>query len=506
MPSPYLWCTTLAVTILLGMNTTVIGMPQDDKTLAELQRQVAQLQVQLKQQATKQSKLGNVAESSERVRDVGRKIVRRTQHQYEQDIDLQIRLYDLSDLFAVSPNYPAIKLDEFETGRQVFSVSAGQQGGGGFGGGGGGGFGGGGSGGGVGGGGVFNLAPTQFAAPIQEVQSLNMRSAQVTMKQLVATIEETVKPEMWGESPTSARVKFLGNTLLITATEEMHTQINHLLNLFREHWGKRRTVSVQTWWIRSGHGATSELVDQDTTKKIGAGVVPEDRWNDFFKAAKEAKKVTYSATLTGHNNQTLHAVSGKQISLTVDAEPFEVNDSQWHVGDLDDLVDLDLDPDNEDSFAGNLGLLGRQKRIVGFRPVNQFFHDGTAIQVTPLATRGGNFVILDLQAKLNKLVRGDRVERIAVEHEDKKAEIELDDIDYLACRFSSTLRCPKDQVVLAGSMTADTTAEGETPEILIFVRVSVHTIAEDQSDWKKSTVVGPAAAANAKPKSKGSSK
>jgi len=503
MRSPYLWCTTLAITMLLGVNAAVIGKPQDEQTFAELQQQVAQLQAQLKRKATKQSKSENVTESSERVRDVGRQIVRRNPRLYEQDIDLQIRLYDLSDLFAVSPNYPAVKLDEFESGRQLFAVSPVQQRGGGFGGGGrggGGGFGGGGS------GGVFNLAPTQFGAPIQEVQNLNTHSAQVTMQQLVETIEATVKPEMWGESSTSARVKFLGNTLLITATEDMHTQINHLLNLFREHWGKRRTVSVQTWWVRSDHGVTSELVDQDTTKKIGAGVVPEDRWDEFFKAAKEAKNVTYSATLTGHNNQTLHAVSGKKISLTVDADPFEVSDSQWHVPDLDDLADFDLDPDDKDSFTGNLGHLGRQKRIIGFRPVNQFFHDGAAVQVTPLATRGGNFVILDLQAKLNKLVRGERVERIAVEQEGKKAEIELDDIDYLACRFSSTLRCPKDQIVLAGSMTADPTANGETPEILIFVRVSVHTIEEDQSDWKKTTVVNPAAATDARPKSKGSSK
>ena len=492
MRSPYLWCTTLAITMLLGVNAAVIGKPQDEQTFAELQQQVAQLQAQLKRKATKQSKSENVTESSERVRDVGRQIVRRNPRLYEQDIDLQIRLYDLSDLFAVSPNYPAVKLDEFESGRQLFAVSPVQQRGGGFGGG--------------GSGGVFNLAPTQFGAPIQEVQNLNTHSAQVTMQQLVETIEATVKPEMWGESSTSARVKFLGNTLLITATEDMHTQINHLLNLFREHWGKRRTVSVQTWWVRSDHGVTSELVDQDTTKKIGAGVVPEDRWDEFFKAAKEAKNVTYSATLTGHNNQTLHAVSGKKISLTVDADPFEVSDSQWHVPDLDDLADFDLDPDDKDSFTGNLGHLGRQKRIIGFRPVNQFFHDGAAVQVTPLATRGGNFVILDLQAKLNKLVRGERVERIAVEQEGKKAEIELDDIDYLACRFSSTLRCPKDQIVLAGSMTADPTANGETPEILIFVRVSVHTIEEDQSDWKKTTVVNPAAATDARPKSKGSSK
>lgn len=503
MRNAYLMFTTLVVAILLGFNATAIGKPQGEQALADLQQQVEKLQAQLQQRSTKQSKSGKTADTSERVRDVGRQIVRRAPRElYEEEVDLQIRLYDLSDLFAVSPNYPAAMPDEFSASGRLFAGSPGRQrAGGSFGGGGGGGFGAGG-----GGGGVFNVPPGGAGPPVQDIQNMNMQSAQVTLEQLVDTIKETVKPEMWGKTSTSARVKFLGNTLLITATEEMHTQINHLLNLFREHWGKRRTVSVQTWWIRADHGATSDLVDQKTTENFGAGVVTEQRWGEFFKAAKEASHVAYSATLTGHNNQTLHAVSGKQISLTVDAEPFEVNDSQWHVRDFDGLVDLGLDPDDEDSFMDNLGFLGQQKRIVGFRPVNQFFHDGAVIQMTPLATRGGNFVILDLQAKLNKLIRGERGERIAVEHEDKKAEIEIDNVDYLACRFSSTLRCPKNQIVLAGSMTSDPTAGGEAAEILIFVRVSVHTIEEDQSDWKMSTVVDPAAGADGKPESDDDSK
>ena len=241
-------------------------------------------------------------------------------------------------------------------------------------------------------------------------------------------------------------------------------------------------------------------MDSETTKTVGAGVVAENRWKEFFSKAKEEKKIAYSSTLTGHNNQTLHAISGKQISLTVDAEPFETNDIQWHVKDFEDLDSQpsDLDPD-EDGIPESLGFIGQQKRIVGFRPVNTFFHNGAALQVTPLATRGGNFVILDLQAKLNELVNGGRGERISVEKEGGETTIQLDDMDYLSCQFSSTLRCPKNQIVLAGSMTSNPSAESETPEILIFVRVSVHTIEEDQSDWKKSTVVMPAAV---KPKSK----
>ena len=492
MRNKRLWFTLFVFTVSIGLSAQAFGKPQDEKKLAKLQQQIEQLQAQLDRSNGKQKGAETKRESSERVRDVGQQIVRRaTRDRYEQDIPLQIRLYDLSDLFAVSPNYPAVNFNEFQAGNRFFPAApAGQRGGGQ----GGGGFGGG------GGGGVFSIPATQFAAGLQEGGNLNMQAAQVTLEQLVKTIRATVKPEMWGKDSTSARIEFLGNTLLITASDGMHTQINQLLNLFREHWGKRRTVSVQTWWIRADSGVTSDLIDKETTKKVGAGVVAEDRWKEFFSKAKEEKKIAYASTLTGHNNQTLHAISGKEVLLTVDAEPFETNDVQWHVKDFDELAaeKLELDED-EDFVPENLGFLGQKKRIIGFRPVNTFFHNGAALQVTPLATRGGNFVILDLQAKLNELVQGDRGEKISVAKEEGETSIQLDDLDYLSCQFSSTLRCPKNQVVLAGSMTSDPSAEGETPEILIFVRVSVHTIEEDQSDWKMSTVVTPAAA---KPKAK----
>ena len=499
MRNKCLWFTLLVFTLSIGLNATASGKPQDEKQLAKLQKQIDQLQAQLDGKSKfKASK--TKTDSGERVRDVGQQIVRRpTRDRYEQDIPLQIRLYDLSDLFAVSPNYPAVNVNEFQAGRQFFAATpAGQRGmsngGGQFGGGqGGGGFSG-------GGGGVFNIPAKQFSGGLRNDGNSNMQAAQVTLKQLVNTIRVTVKPEMWGDDSSSARIESLGNTLLITASEEMHTQINDLFNLFREHWGKRRTVSVQTWWIRADAGVTSDLIDSESTEKVGAGVVAESRWKEFFDKAKEEKKIAYSSTLTGHNNQTLHAISGKQISLTVDAQPFETNDIQWHVKDFDELDSAlpDVDED-EDFIPENFGFLGQKKRIVGFRPVNTFFHNGAAVQVTPLATRGGNFVILDLQAKLNELVQGDRGEQISVEKEGGETTIKLDDIDYLSCQFSSTLRCPKNQVVLAGSMTSNPSAETETPEILVFVRVSVHTIKEDKSDWKRSTVVTPAAA---KPKEK----
>ena len=398
----------------------------------------------------------------------------------------------MSDLFAASPSYPAKLPQELEPGSSLFANQSAQQrssGGSGFGGG-------------MGGGGVFCLAPT--GTPFANDGNLNMQSAQVTLSQLINTSKETVKPEMWGSTGTAARIKTLGNTLLITATEDMHLQISNLLNLFREHWGKRRTISIQAYWIRADHGIAADLLDADATVNVGAGVVAKEKWAEFFTKARTDKQVVYSATLTGHNNQTLHALSGKQVRLTVDAEPFREASTTYWVEEAKQLakVNEDDDPfgngdddgDDEENNANGMHLLKKSRRIIGFAPIQTNFHNGAAIQVTPLATRGGNFVILDLQAKIDELIDGKRPlqnKRIFLDESDKKHEIELDNQDFVACRFNSTLRCPKDEVVLAGSMTFDPTASEEKPEIYLFVKASVHTIKEDQSDRKQGKVIDP---------------
>ena len=479
--------------VALFCPVSVSGQGPDEPDLEKLRRQVAELQGRLNV-AAGQGASKNLFSDNERVRSVGRQIVSRKKPQEEElEIALQIRLYDLSDLFAVSPSYPAERPNELEGGSRLFANSPANHVG----------SGGGGLGGSVGGGGggVFRLAPNSPKSAGEA--NHNLRAAQVTLDQLVQTIKETVKPEMWGGDSTSARIKFLGNTLLVTATEDMHSQINNLLNLFREHWGKRRTISVQTYWIRADHGEAFGLIDQETTEKSGAGVVKPERWKAFFTKVRDEKKIAYAATLTGQNNQTLHALSGKQVRLTVDAEPFETANFDWQVKSFDEVDDNPFGDDDDDlPTSSALGLIKRNREVVGFRPIETLFHEGAAIQITPMATRGGNFVILDLQAKINELIKQPEPgDTIFVEGSKKRVEVQLDNTDYVSCRFNSTLRCPDDQVVLAGSMSWDPSSEHENPEVYLFVRASIHTIEEDQSDWKKTTVVDPKKAGS-KPENK----
>lgn len=445
----------------------VLEQPQ----LAQLQLQLADLQNQLASIQKDETPFDDA-----RVKSVGSQRVKRGPESVQED-SLHIRLYDLSDIFAVSPNYPAVMPNDIANSTVIFQNRRGQMIGGGFGGGGMG-----------GGGGVFSIPPTapEPPAPKQEAGAMTMRAAQVSMEQLVSTIKETVEPELWGKSRDEAKIQFLGNTLLITATEDMHHQINNLLNLFREHWGKRRTISIQTFWIRAAAAQASDLLDTESSESTGAGVVPKAKWSEFVKAARTEKRFAYSATLTGHNNQTLHSLSGRQRQLTLDAEPFEKTKASMWFENPDDMEPFGDSMDDEDD---DMDLYNRTRQVVGFRPIRQSFHDGAALQVTPLATRGGNYVILDLHAKVNELTppaEGAKKPKVFVRISDgESAEVELDHADYVSYRLSTTLRCPKEQVVLAGGMTYDTATESDQPNLYLFVKVSVHTIEEDKSDWGK---------------------
>ena len=332
--SMVLFQTTLIVAIILTSSQPCPAQPggNQPQDVEQLQRQLLLLQAQL--ESLKQSDDESGSFGNSRVKSIGQRAKPKPAPVI--DDSMQIRLYDLSDIFSVSPHCPAAMPNEISNSGMVFEPENGQVIGG--------------SGQGGGGGGVFNVSPTLSPAqpPIkQEAEMMNLRAAQVSMNQLVAAIKATVSPHKWGDADDEAKIQFLGNTLLITASHDMHLQITNLLNLFREHWGKLRTVSVQTYLIRAEPTQASELLVPDQQETIGAGVVDRDRWNKFLESAKSEHRLAYSATMTGHNNQTLHTISGRQKQLTIDAIPFISTSTIEH-------------PENGTTHS---------KSVVGFKPV-----------------------------------------------------------------------------------------------------------------------------------------
>ena len=94
---------------------------------------------------------------------------------------------------------------------------------------------------------------------------------------------------------------------------------------------------------------------------------------------------------------------------------------------------------------------------------------------------------MDLHAKVNEFLDVEDEKKSSIFSQTsngEKVEVKLDSADYIAHRMSTTLRCPKEQIVLAGGMTYDQ-VDSEQPNLYLFVKATVHTINEDKSDWNK---------------------
>jgi hypothetical protein len=441
---------------LAGLHLSLAGIAgvaaqPGSSEMSQLQAQLAELQSRLN--AIDSASAG---QDDDRVKTVGRSTG--PSRPVETEETFSVRLYDLSDVFAVSPQYPAMWANEFTGERTpVFELEEPAQVAGGMGGGG---FGGGGVQG-TGRGGSFNIPPVPPTTP-QEAQTLGINAARVTMPALIDAIQSAVEPEVW-ETEEQASIRILGNTLLISATDSMHQQIGTFVNLLREHWGKLRTVSVTAYWIKAQPEEIAELLESPEGAVAGVGLVDQTAWTEFLRTASTNERLVYSATLNGHNGQTLHSVSGQERTVVVDGIPVE---STIHDRELETVV----------------------TEVVGLLPERRQFHEGAVLQVTPLATRGGNFLVLDLHTRVAELLdAADDVIRPAISIRDRqgnRTEMMLDRAEYASCRLSTTIRCPKDRVVLAGGMTYDKALSADRPGLYLFVRTAIHTIQEDVSDNK----------------------
>ena len=232
-------------------------------------------------------------------------------------------------------------------------------------------------------------------------------------------------------------------------------------NLFREQWGKLKTVSVQAFWIQANADEIGELLESDDENAL-VGKVNRRGWRDFLAKSSEENKVAYSASISGQNGQTLHTVSGRQHFVVLDAEPIHT-----FQGERENV---------EGEFVEEI-----EQSVAGLKPVRSLFQEGAALQISPLATRGGKFLILDLHTRVNEYVETGQNEDDKMVARGKQGEefsVALDSRPYVSYRLSTTVRCPNNEVVLAGGMTYDGVKQSN---LYLFVKSNVHTIEEDDA-------------------------
>ncbi len=393
----------------------------------------------------------------------------------------EIRIYDLGDLFAIAPPYPAQERSDLVGqgfGVPMFPNMVGQpqatmQGG--FGGMGG------------MGGGFFSVPdrPQTLNTPPARRQVLHQlgegsSAGQSSMDDLINVIKVTISPELWTEENGGSVAK-LGNALIISADADTHDQIDAMLNLFRKRWGTVRTVSVEAYWLWMTDAELAPAMAETPARPTEGGdlktfgLIKADAWKKILadRQQPDAKiRAGWRAKITCYNGQTVHAVSGTQRLAVVQVRPV-------------------MSRGDDDKPQGR----------IAYQPEVNLIQDGAAIQVTPIAGVSGDTVLLDIHsrvslpeeeqpAKPQPAARPPRPEAGPAEI------VEVIDRERLHVqRFSTTLRIPVGEPMLVGGMTFSSVPKPGEPNLYLFIKTAVQELrAEDNKTKDNAGNENPAAA------------
>jgi hypothetical protein len=333
-----------------------------------------------------------------------------------------LRAYDLNDLFALVPQYPAKHPSDID-GREELLFPAPANGpsgltgtGGGFGGG-------------MGGGGFFQVGSGQTSA---------IGGMQASIAELINVIQSST-PGPWleidGEGGT---ITTIGTTLLVRASLENHQQIERLLEVLRNTWGSLKLVNLEIDWL---------WVTEEELRTV-APIVPESAVRTVEGESLESLRESQgqdgrpagrSAQVTCYNGQTVNVQSLKQSLSVTSVTPI--------------------------TGANTLG----------YTPQVRGLDHGTAAQVHPLVSRSGKFVVLDFHSRVNEVEPGD------VETYDAVRPY-LDRPTLVTHRLSTALRVPVGVPSLVGGMTHSELEMDPGYTLCVFVRANVEDMMEAAAD------------------------
>jgi hypothetical protein len=424
-------------------------VPARAQQASELRVQLDALQRQLEALSQQEAQA-----TSNKVTEIGSAAAR--QREVEQP-RMVVRIYDLSDLFAIAPPYAAREPGDLEeTPRAIFpEVTQARSGT---------------SGGGMGGmggmGGGFFAVPTvskRFKDKSRDTLaqgagegSSEIDASRTTIDDLIDTITTSISPEDWVDVGGPASIKALGASLVISAPAEMHEQIAALLDLFRTRWGSLRTVSIQAHWLWLTEAQLTDAVadPQPIAKGQPAafGALSDAGWKRLREMAQgqEQKRPGYHAVLTCYNGQTVNVQAGRQRLLV----------------------------------SGMTPVVGGQESAAAYSPSVRAIHEGAALQITPVVTRTAKYVVADVHSRVNLPAATDKPQAAAGETvkpastvEQVVAAIDRDPVE--SQRISTTLRIPVGRPTLVGGMTFHTKA-AEEPNLYLFVTAIVQELRDEE--------------------------
>jgi hypothetical protein len=468
------------IVVLLALFCLIVSPSWGQTRSEEVQRlreQMESLQEKLKTMETG----GPSSATRERTTQLGRSRIR------EEEPELVVRIYDLSDLLAWVNPYPATVASDIDsTASPIFPSStenaSGASGMGGMGGGMGG----------MGGmgGGMFSVpsrtprsaGDASHAKPLPRVgndvlfqrvapgaaarasrtksAASGVNSARIDLDALIDAITSTIESSTWDGVGGPGSIAPLGNSLIVSTAPKTHEQITALLDSFRKRWGTLRTVSVQANWLWLTDAQLAGLLAADGQAKAGEprvfGLVSDAAWDAHIKALSVPKNDLpggYQAVVTCYNGQTVHVVSGEQRRFVVGMTPV-------------------VGGGTADSPDGG----------VGHEPEVATLQEGAVLQVTPMTTTGGKFVVLDVHSRVVRLCNKGEVgnsQRIGTGSGVLDAAAVVDRPAIANDHLETTLRVPVDRRMLVGGMGSQAQSNNGKPGLYLFVKLGMQELRDD---------------------------
>ncbi len=377
---------------------------------------------------------------------------------------LVVRIYDLGDLFAAAPDYPAQRdCDLSADSRSLFPAVSMERTGMGMGGMGG-------MGGGMGGWAVRpeslkTSGSTQPILPQLAAGSDSLGSGRTSIDDLIEAITSTISVESWDEVGGPASITSLGNSLLVSADDQTHRQIDALLQLFQKRWGTLQTVSVRAYWLWLTDGELAGLLAPEGTpvpeELPPFGVVDSASWKELLAenaARGEGERPAgYRAVISCYNGQRVHTVSGGQSVAVTGVIPVPIPVYQPEEGE---------------------GV--ESPTAVTYEPIVSIVQEGAALEVTPVVAAGGKFVVLNLRSRVVE----QRKQPVAAPAPASTASAVSEVIAAIDRpmlnnhRLSTTLHVPVGRPMLVGGMTYQSVPKPGEPGLYLFVNLSIHELPE----------------------------
>ncbi len=355
-----------------------------------------------------------------------------------------VRIYDLSDLYAIAPPYPAREPGDLtDAARPIFpevrvEASAGA---------------------GMGGGGGFFAVPSSVGRGKASQQPLHQvsggsgvaanESVRTSVNNLIDTITTTIEPDQWDDRGGPSTITALGASLVVSAPAEIHSQITALLDLFRKQWGSLRTVSIEAhWlWLTEEQVAAAVAEGKGLNPPAPFGALSPAAWQQLQAQARagDQERKNYHAVVTCYNGQTVSALAGAQRLIVAGLTPV--------VG-------------------------GGENEAAAYSPQVKAIQDGAALQITPVVTRTAKYVVADVHSRVNLL--GAVAPAAAAEEAGPVAQVvaALDRPGLQSQRLSTTLRIPVDTPTLIGGMTFTGDGAGQA-NLYLFLSAAVRELKDE---------------------------